>query len=80
MKKNSEEIFESVQVDPITGQYFIIIPEQIMNELSWYEDTEVKFLLDGKDVILSETIDWQLIYNDVWYLSNHLKLWQKDLQ
>ena len=54
MKKNSEEIFESVQVDPITGQYFLVIPEQIMNELSWYEDTEVKFLLDGKDVILSE--------------------------
>ena len=54
MKKNSEEILESVQVDPITGQYFLVIPEQIMNELSWYEDTEVKFLLDGKDVILSE--------------------------
>ena len=54
MKKNSEEIFESIQVDPITGQYFLVIPEQIMNELSWYEDTEVNFLLDGKDVILSE--------------------------
>ena len=54
MKKNSEEIFESIQVDPISGQYFLVIPEQIMNELSWYEDTEVKFLLDGKDVILSE--------------------------
>ena len=54
MKKNSEEIFESIQVDPITGQYFLVIPEQIMNELSWYEDTEVKFLLDGNDVILSE--------------------------
>ena len=54
MKKNSEEIFESIQVDPITGQYFLVIPEQIMNELSWYEDTEVKFLFDGKDVILSE--------------------------
>ena len=57
MKKNSEEIFESIQVDPISGQYFLVIPEQIMNELSWYEDTEVKFLLDGKDVILSEN-DW----------------------
>ena len=54
MKKNSEEIFESIQVDPNTGQYFLVIPEQIMNELSWYEDTEVKFLFDGKDVILSE--------------------------
>ena len=57
MKKNSEEIFESIQVDPISGQYFLVIPEQIMNELSWYEDTEIKFLFDGKDVILSEN-DW----------------------
>jgi hypothetical protein len=31
-----------------------------MNELSWYEDTEVKFLFDGKDVILSEN-DWLTI-------------------
>ena len=54
MKKNFEEIFESIQVDPITGQYFLVIPEQIMNELSWYEDNEVKFLFDGKDVILTE--------------------------
>jgi hypothetical protein len=54
MKKNSGEIFEPVQVDPITGKYFVIIPEQIINELSWYEDTEIKFLLDGEEVILSE--------------------------
>lgn len=54
MKKNSGEIFESIQVDPITGKYFVIIPEQIINELSWYEDTEIKFLLDGEEVILSE--------------------------
>jgi len=54
MKKNSEEIFESLQIDPITGQYCLIIPEQIINELSWYEDTEIKLLLDGKEIILSE--------------------------
>jgi hypothetical protein len=54
MKKNSGEIFEPLQVDPITGKYFVIIPEQIINELSWYEDTEIKFTLDGEEVILSE--------------------------
>lgn len=54
MKKNSEEIFEFIQIDPINGQYFLVIPEQIINELSWYEDTEIKFLLDGEEVILSE--------------------------
>jgi len=54
MQKNSGDIFESVQVDPITGQYFIHIPEQIMNELEWYEDTEVLFSIDGNEVVLKE--------------------------
>ena len=57
MIKNSGEIFESVQVDPITGDYYIIIPESIANELSWYEDTEISFKVEGNDVILTERED-----------------------
>lgn len=53
MRKN-ENSFQSVQVDPITGEYYVIIPEWIANELSWYEDTEIKFTLDGNEVVLSE--------------------------
>jgi len=55
MKKKSEEIFESLQIDPITGQYFITIPEQIINELSWYEDSLIKISLEGSDLVLTET-------------------------
>jgi len=54
MKKNSEEIFESLQIDQITGQYFITIPEQIVNELSWYEDSLIKISLEGSDLVLTE--------------------------
>ena len=54
MQKKSGEIFESVQVDPITGKYFIFLPEQIVNELEWYEDTEIRIIMDGNDLILSE--------------------------
>ena len=54
MQKNSKEIFEHVQVDPITGKYFIFLPEQIMNEFEWYEDTEIRMSMDGEDLILSE--------------------------
>jgi hypothetical protein len=54
MKKNSEENFQLVQVDPITGEYYIVIPEWLANELSWYEDTEVSFTLDGDEVVLTE--------------------------
>ena len=54
MKKNSGDIFESIEVDPISGDYYIKIPEQIMNELEWYEDTEIHFTIEGEEVILSE--------------------------
>ena len=80
MKKNPGEIFESVQVDPITGDYYVIIPEIVANELSWYEDTEIEFKIEGDEVILTERTDWQTLYNELWYWSNRLKLWLKDLQ
>ncbi len=54
MRKKSGEEKRSVQVDPITGEYYVTIPEWMMNELSWYEDTEVLFNLDGSEIILSE--------------------------
>ena len=53
MKKNSDNI-RAISVDPITGEYYVIIPEWITNELSWYEDTEIKFDLEGNEVVLSE--------------------------
>jgi len=81
MKKNSGKNFEALQVDPISGEYYVVIPEWIVNELSWYEDSEISFSLEGTDLVLTEKEeDWQSIDNDVWYLSNHLKLWLKDLQ
>lgn len=55
MKKNSGDIFEVVEVDPITGQYFIVIPEQIINELEWYEDTRIKLSVDGDELVLAES-------------------------
>ena len=57
MKKNSGDKFVPVQVDPITGEYFINIPEELINELEWYEDTEVRICLDGNDLIITEQID-----------------------
>ena len=33
MKKNSGEIFAFVQVDPITGENYVPLPENIINEL-----------------------------------------------
>jgi antitoxin component of MazEF toxin-antitoxin module len=57
MKKKSGELFESIQVDPITGNYYVIIPEIAMNELSWYEDSQIQFTIEGDELILSEKIN-----------------------
>ncbi len=54
MKKNFAENFQSVQVDPITGEYYINLPEWVVNELEWYEDTSVRLTIDGGELILSE--------------------------
>lgn len=54
MKKNSGNIFKPIEVDPITGEYYIKIPEQIINEMSWYEDMEINFALEGDELVLSE--------------------------
>jgi hypothetical protein len=57
MQKKSGKIFESVQVDPINGDYYLVIPESIANELSWYEDTEITFKVEGNEIILAEHLD-----------------------
>jgi len=54
MKKNSEENIQPIQVDPITGEYYITIPEWMMNDLSWYEDTEIEFTLESNEIVLRE--------------------------
>jgi len=54
MKKNPEKNFAVVEVDPITGDYFARIPEWMMTELGWYEDTEVKVILEGNEIVITE--------------------------
>jgi len=54
MRKNSGEIFRPLQVDPISGEYYLVIPEEIVNDLDWYEDTEIKLETSGTEIVLSE--------------------------
>ena len=43
MKKNFENIFSTVEIDPVTDRYHITIPEEIVNEFDWYEDLVLKW-------------------------------------
>ena len=57
MKKNFGDNIRPVEVDAISGEYYVTIPEWVANELSWYEDTEIEFNLEGDEVILKERTD-----------------------
>ena len=54
MKKNFENIFSTIEVDPLTGRYHINIPEEIINEFGWYEDFVLKWNIDNGDIIITE--------------------------
>ena len=57
MKKNPDEILTSIETDMVTGEYYTIIPEWIMNEMNWYEGTELRFNIATEEVIVTEKDD-----------------------
>lgn len=57
MRKKSDDNKAFLQVDSINGDYYINIPEWMINELSWYEDTEIKISLEGGEIIIAEDSD-----------------------
>ena len=54
MKKNSGKIFESIQIDSVTNHYYVEIPEWVINDFGWYEDTEVQLSIDSNELIITE--------------------------
>ncbi len=54
MRKNPDELKTTIEIDPVTGEYYTIIPEWIINDQGWYEGTNLQFNYDADDIILSE--------------------------
>jgi len=54
MQKNPGENFTTVEVDPITGEYYVTIPEWILSEYGWYEGTVVNMEVEGNCIIITE--------------------------
>ena len=54
MKKNFENIFSTIEIDPVTDKYHITIPEEIINEFDWYEDLELKWNVYNGDIFITE--------------------------
>mgnify|MGYP001293650164 FL=1 len=54
MKKDFDNIFSTIEVDTVTGRYHITIPEEIVNEFGWYEDSVLKWNIDSNEIIITE--------------------------
>tara|TARA_Y200000002_G_scaffold354185_1_gene334235 strand:- start:38 stop:415 length:378 start_codon:yes stop_codon:yes gene_type:complete len=55
MQKNSGGQITSIEISNISGEYCAIIPEWIINEMGWYEDTKLSWKIDDENVIITET-------------------------
>ena len=54
MQKNPGENFSTVEVDSVTGEYVIRVPEWIISEFGWYEGTEINMEVDGDSILITE--------------------------
>ena len=57
MEKNPGENLRTVEVDPVTGEYYVTLPEWVMSEFGWYEGTEVNMEVDGGSIMITEISD-----------------------
>ena len=51
MQKNSGGFITSIEIDTVTGEYRAIIPEWIIDEMDWYEDTSLSWKVDDLSLI-----------------------------
>jgi len=54
MQKNPGENFTTVEVDPISGEYYINLPEWVLNDFGWYEGTQVNMEIEGDCIVITE--------------------------
>ena len=54
MQKNPEQNLTTIEVDPVTGESYVPVPEWIISEFGWYEGTELNMEVDGDAILISE--------------------------
>ncbi len=53
MERENYYISEIIE-DLVTGELLVKIPEQILNDMDWYEGTEIEWTLDGDSAVIKE--------------------------
>ena len=54
MQKNPQENFTTIEIDQVTGEHYVIIPEWILDEKGWYEGTEVNIEVENNCILISD--------------------------
>ena len=54
MQKNPAENFTTIEIDPVSGEHYIIIPEWICDEKGWYEGTEVNIEVENNCIVITD--------------------------
>ena len=57
MQKNPAENFTTIEVDHVTGNFYTIIPEWMVNEKGWYEGTEINLKMEDDEIFITERDD-----------------------
>ena len=52
--KKLDKFKTPIRVDNVTNEYIIAVPESYVNELNWYEDTEVNISLTDDGLYIEE--------------------------
>ena len=54
MQKNRRENFTTVDIDPVSGEYLINIPQWICDEKGWYEGVEVNIEVENDCIVIRD--------------------------
>ena len=52
MQKNPQENFTNIEIDPVSGEHYVTIPEWICDEKGWYEGTEVNIEVENDSIVI----------------------------
>ena len=53
--KKYQDSTSPIIVDQITNEYKITVPEWIVNEFDWYEDTKLVWVVNNEGIHIQET-------------------------
>lgn len=55
-KRFTVELIEDVA----SGELVCPVPEEILNDMGWYEGTELELNVEGDEIIIREVLSWSM--------------------